>query len=459
MKILHSAKNILVLFVTLILCCCACSTIAETETKDVSNDELISEPTPLPPLVDAQPEPNYEPSYELSITSETTDSITNATTSQTNEQSDTPTPQPPLIDAQPEPNYEPDTTLAEETSNPLSTQQSALWLNTRPKRVSADWLQLTSGEWLRGRVLSMQQENLEFDSDELDSLDIEWKKVKYLKSYEPYSLRFDDNTTTVGAIEITEDKVLVNTDYDDQEFDRHKLLIIASGKDTELSLWSAKISLSLDIRKGNTNQTDFTTRANAKRRTLLSRLILDYSTNFTSVDDKSTVNNHRLNSTYDIFINRDIFWTLISAEYYRDPFQNIEKRINIYTALGYAVINSSKTEWNISAGPGFQETRYVSVQEGPIEDSTFVFVLSTAFDTKINSKVDLEGLYTATLGDDNTGNYTHHSLITIETDLTKNLNFDVTITWDRTHSPVPDENNITPEQDDIRFLIGLSYEL
>lgn len=471
-------KHTSTLLIALLFFCSTYTAIAETSDSDVTvtdnntTDKYSSDkqkpvlPTPQPPLIDAQPEPRYEPE----ITGTITDRTTNTDNSLTKEQPVDPTPQPPLIDAQPEASYEPDiNSPTPESTNPASEdetieakqEQSIRWLDTRPTRVSADWLQLTSGEWLRGRVISMQSESLEFDSDELNNLDIDWDKVKYLKSYQPYSLRFDDNTIVIGAIEITQDKVLVKTDYDDEEFERKNLLIIASGKDTELSNWTAKVTLSLDVRRGNTDQTDFTTKANAKRRTLISRLILDYLANFTSVSDVETINNHRLNGTYDIFITRDFFWTVISAEYYSDPFQNIDQRINTHTALGYHLINNNKTEWDISAGPGYQETKYVSVRRDSesMKDSSFVIVFNTKFETEVNSKIDIEGSYSATLGDSSTGNYTHHSLLTVETELTDTLDFDVTAIWDRTQEPVPDIQNITPEQDDLRIMIGLGYEL
>jgi hypothetical protein len=428
-----------------------------------STSELSSEATPQPPLIDAQPVPSYEPQ-----TTSTTDSSNDAESIDTDEDT---TPQPPLIDAQPEPSYEPDksdTSKTEDNTDQIQVdntdtteeeKKSTRWLDTRPERVSADWMQLISGEWLRGRIISMQQDKLVFDSDELDYLEIDWYKVKYLKSHEPYSLRFDDRVTATGAIEITQDKVFVDTDYDDQEFDRRNLLIIASGRETEISLWTSKITFSINVRKGNTDQTDFTSKINASRRTLESRLVIDYLGNFTEIENAETINNHRLNGTYDLFITRNFFWTLLSAEFFRDPFQNIEKRFTGSTALGYTLINNNETEWDVSAGPGYQETKFVSVQQGSNKDSAITLILSTKFDTELNSKVDLEGHYTVTLGDDKTGNYTHHSVFTVETELTKRLDFDVSIVWDHVRSPVADENNVVPEQDDFRFLIGLGYDL
>ena len=423
--------------------------------------------TPQPPVIDTQPEPIYEPqiadkdfteasddkavvSSEDDLEQQTIESISSvATDTDTNEPADKSIDETTITDS-------PST----ENNIDDNKQQTTNWSDTAPQNVSADWLQLTSGEWLRGRIIIMQKDILEFDSDELDDLEIDWEKVKYIKSSEPYSLRFDGRISTVGAIEITQDKIHINTDYDDQTFDRSQLLSIATGKETEISKWTNKVTFSFNVRRGNTDQTDFTSKISAKRRTINSRLLLDYLGNFTEIEETKTINNHRINATFDIFITRNLFLTPLTVEFFRDPFQNIESRKNAGVAIGYTIINTNETEWDISGGPAYQETKFVSVQAGePIKTDTATLILSTKFDTEVNSKVDLEGSYSVTLGDDTTGGYSHHALLTIETEITDKLDFDVTGVWDRIKSPVQAEDGNFPEPDDFRILIGLGYDL
>lgn len=423
--------------------------------------------TPQPPVIDAQPEKKYEP--ELSDKPDDQTEITTEITEQNIEtpENDAYTTEADIDDS--------DTSINSSKDEPINETNAAAdfqltesndekkninWTDTAPKNVSADWLQLTTGEWLRGRIIIMQKEVLEFDSDELDELEIDWEKVKYIKSSKPYSLRFDGRITATGAIEVTQNTVQVNTDYDDQTFNRSELVSIATGKETELSKWTNKITFSFNVRRGNTDQTDFTSKISAKRRTVNSRLLLDYLGNFTEIEETETINNHRINGTFDIFITRDLFVTPLSVEFFRDPFQNIESRRNAGVAIGYTIINTNKTEWDISGGPAYQETKFVSVQAGEaIKDETATLILSTRFDTEINSKVDLEGTYNVTLGDDTTGGYTHHALITVETEITDKLDFDVTGVWDRIKSPVQAEDGAFPEPDDFRILVGLGYDL
>jgi hypothetical protein len=429
-----------------------------TEQSTEQSVELPVTPTPQPPLIDAQPEPSYEPA----TIDNTAVEKTGRTTEQVIEQTIEVTPQPPLIDAQ-QTSAEPDnidgSDIEETYQQTGKSEQATEWSDLRPYQVEADWVQLKSGEWLRGRIIAMQDFRLEFYSDELKKLTIKWRNVKYIKTSAPYRLRFEDQTIVVGAIEITPEQVQVVTDYDDQSFDRDELLTIASGKETESSLWSYNITISLNLRRGNTDQTDFTSKISTKRRTEFSRVSIDYLGNFTQVRENETVNNHRLTSAYNVFFGRHLFLTPVAAEYYRDPFQNIARRVYAGAGLGYWLIKDIYTEWDIGGGPAYQSTTFDSVQPGQApEENTLTLFLTTRFNSRLNSMVNLEGFFTATLGDESTGNYTHHSMFTVKTELKDELYLDLSFAWDRTRQPVENADGIIPEQDDFKILVGLRYD-
>ena len=54
-----------------------------------------------------------------------------------------------------------------------------------PPQDSFDWIQLKSGEWLKGRLKAMQERKLEFDSDELNDLTFDWKDIRQVRSPAP----------------------------------------------------------------------------------------------------------------------------------------------------------------------------------------------------------------------------------------------------------------------------------
>src|SRR6266487_872053 len=51
-----------------------------------------------------------------------------------------------------------------------------------PPEDGFDWIQLRSGEWLKGRIKAMQERKLEFDSEELNDLTFDWKDIRQVRS-------------------------------------------------------------------------------------------------------------------------------------------------------------------------------------------------------------------------------------------------------------------------------------
>ena len=134
-----------------------------------------------------------------------------------------------------------------------------------------DWIQLTSGEWLKGDFKVLYDDKLEFDSDELDLLELDWEDVKQVRGHKLFSVRLEGPITVVGILKVVDDKVFVTTEKEVLEFDRSRLISIAYGEPKEIGYWSAKISLGLDIREGNSDQINYSASAYAQRRTSASR--------------------------------------------------------------------------------------------------------------------------------------------------------------------------------------------
>ena len=60
--------------------------------------------------------------------------------------------------------------------------QEGAWNPPAPSSQERDWLHLTSGEWLWGTIELMRDESLEFDSEELDVVTIEWASISEIRS-------------------------------------------------------------------------------------------------------------------------------------------------------------------------------------------------------------------------------------------------------------------------------------
>ena len=335
----------------------------------------------------------------------------------------------------------------------------------RPPDDGFDWVQLKNKEWLMGEIKSMYNDNLEFDSDNLDLQSIDWADVTYLRSTGESSINIEDLGEVIGIVEISGDTVKLIDGDDVKEFNRAQLISLTPAGDRELDLWAVDFTLNLNLRSGNTEQVDYTTRFSARRRTARSRVLADYTGNISKTDAGTgtlveTINNQRVSGGWDLYVTRRFFWSPFFGEYYRDPFQNIDQRLTAGAGLGYTIMDTGKIEWNVSGGPAYQSIRYISVQAG--EDDTITggaAVLGTDYDHEISSMLDFIFKYNMTAASSDLGGYTHHLVASLETEITGSLDFDVSFMWDRVGQSTTDAEGNTPKPDDYRLMIGIKWSL
>lgn len=367
-------------------------------------------------------------------------------------------------------------TIGESATEPATTESEAIidaeakaaadeasskpWL---PAAKEFDWVQLTSGEWLKGEIKSMYNDSLEFESDILDVLDIDWGDVKYLKSYRPSSINIENHDPVTGNLQISGDKITITDGDDVQEFKRSDLISLTPSGKSEADLWALKFTLGLNVRDGNTDQLDYNSKFNAKRRTAKTRFILDYIGNISKTGDADgnlveTINNHRVNASHNIYATRYFFFTPILGEYYRDPFQNIDQRVTIGIGLGYTIFDTGVYEWNVNGGPAYVATDYLSVQPGEKEKvEAAALIFGTDFDAELTSTLDFIFKYNIQAADKDSGGYTHHMIGTFESEISGSLDFDISLIWDRISQPATDADGIKPVPDDYRLTVGVTY--
>ncbi|UCD34469.1 MAG: DUF481 domain-containing protein [Nitrospiraceae bacterium] len=328
-----------------------------------------------------------------------------------------------------------------------------------------DWIQLSSGEWLKGEFKVFYDYQVEFDSDELGLLTFDLDDVKRIRTHKAQSVRIEDAALSdepiivEGIVTIIDNKVIMTVGDGTREFKRSQLVSIAPSDKKEPDLWSGNIALGVNFREGNTDTVDANLRANAQRRTSSSRLVLDYVGNYSEDDSRETSNNHRLGAYRDSFVSKKFFWRQFSASYYRDRFKNIDDQVSLFTGLGYHIIRTAKTEWDVTAGVGARYTKFNSVEPGQSSDHTSpAFGAGTRYDTELTSWMDFLVDYSFQIVDKEAGTYTHNFITTLSNDLIGDIDLDISFVWDRIEDPQPDSEGTVPEQDDYQLIVGLSYD-
>jgi hypothetical protein len=352
-----------------------------------------------------------------------------------------------------------ETTMASQSLSASSEVASDEYKPPQPSTGLSDWIQFKNGEWLKGEIKDLQDESFSFESDELDSLQLDWEDIHTVYSQKQHTCVFEDNTSVLGRIRIVGDNLTVTTQEGKKQYDRAYLRSIIPGGRSEWDFWSLKYTLGLTVRKGNTDQTDYSSFLKVQRRSPESRIRFEWRGTYGTFEGEETVNNQLANLRNDIFMNRRLYLTAPSVQYYRDKLQNIDYRLTPGLSLGYEIIDRGDIEWNAGIGGGYQYTRFDEVAPG--EDSSIggaAILGATDLTWELTEKLDFELQYNTTIGLDEDMGIDHHTLATLSFDVWRDLEFDVSLTWDRVGSPQPTPDGVKPDQDDISLYVGVGWE-
>ena len=340
----------------------------------------------------------------------------------------------------------------------ISELQTA-WEDLSPTPKKYDWIQTKSGEWFKGYIKALYKDSLEFDSDEVGLYNFDFDDIKQIKSYQILTVNIEGIALIRGIIRFKDNKITIIQGDTKYEFKRDQIISLASEGSKERDMWSGKVTISIDKRIGNIKNFNYTAKADIKRRTAKTHLQFDYLGRIAGKNNVETANDHLINEKFDVYLTRHFFWTPIASEYYENTYKNIQARYRAGIGLGYELIDTSKATWEVSGGPSYLNTEYVSVQNDKSRiASSIALELSTNLEIELNSKMDLEYSYLLTWSNDDTGAYSHHMVLTLENEITDWLDFDISGIWDYTLKPKETAEGKLPLQDDFQILIGLGIE-
>jgi putative salt-induced outer membrane protein YdiY len=345
----------------------------------------------------------------------------------------------------------------------IKTTEAELNQNWRPPASmlkNYDWLKLTSEEWLKGELIAMYDREFEFDSDELGLLTFDEEDVAEVITNKEHSLRLLDRRIIRGKLEIDGNSVKVRRGDRTEIIKRYMVVSLAATSGLkEINYWSGNVSLGMTLREGNTNQKDLLIDIDTQRRTAQSRLINTYIGNFAEQSGFETTNNHRLNSGFDWFLSHRLFWRVANIEYFRDQFQNTDSRITGSTEIGYLFFDDQKFSWEIAGGPGYQVTKFDSVEVSEEDkEKTFIATMSTELDWDITDDIEYTFAYDIQAVSRAAGGLIHHLKTGIEIELIKDFDIELMYYWDRIEEPIADDIGNLPQQDDKRFVVSVGYE-
>jgi len=328
-----------------------------------------------------------------------------------------------------------------------------------PRTGDFDWVQLDNGEWLKGEIDDLLDEDFEFESDEFDTLSLDWADIHLLFSDRVNTVVLRDRSTVEGRLRVEGDEVRVLADDGEATYARDEVRAIIPGRQVEENYWSGSLSAGLSYRSGNVDQVDATWSLSLERRDALSRLSLDYDGAYSEVDGDRTADNHRALANYDSYVTDRLFLRPIRVEYYRDEFQNIDHRITPGAGAGYDLIDEGDWDWTVFGGAGWQFSEFVEAPPG--ESSSEDFVVATAgtrVEWEVNAKVDTGLELDITVPIEDTNAFSSRAKLYAEVELANDLDLEVEFIWDRVNDPEPLADGTLPEQDELRLVVGVGWD-
>jgi hypothetical protein len=338
-------------------------------------------------------------------------------------------------------------------------QAQPRWPSDEVLPTSEDWMQLDSDEWLKGELIALYEDELVFDSVKMGPRTLDWKDVRQIRTARAMTVGLTGGEVLMGKLLIAGDRVRVVGD-EQREVPRSQVLSIVPAGSKPLSRLGGKISAGLTMRQGNVDQIDANVAAEIEHRRVRDRIELDYFANYSSNEGEETTNDQRIKGQWNHSITDRFFVKPAVVEWFRDPLQNLDARTAAGAELGYQIFDTRRTEWEVSAGLAWQQTRWVGVEAGEETVQTAAaFVGSTSFEQEWTKAIDFKFDYTFYLTREDAGRYIHHALVSIETEWTYTLDFDVSLYWDRTQIPQAEPDGTVPDQDDFRMVVSLGIEL
>jgi len=323
-----------------------------------------------------------------------------------------------------------------------------------------DWLRLTSGEWLKGKLKRMREDDIEFDSDKLDLVTFSWDKVDQLHSPRVNTYVFNEKVDVVGRALVTKDKVLIETTEGVESHPRTDLLSIVQGEPRERNWWSTRLSAGFSGTAGNTNQGQFNGHWDLRRADQRTRTELSYDGSFGYANDAQTVNRHIGLVEIKLFISRRLFVVPATSGFLNDSFANFKFLATPGAGAGVHVFDTKKVEWDLGGALGYQYTNFLSTAAGvdnPRNDGFISFRTYADFDFTDDVELILEWRTSVVYTNIDLTNHFGSAKFSVE--VTDILDLETTFKFYRTENPPPRADGSVPKENDYEFIVSLALEI
>ena len=148
--------------------------------------------------------------------------------------------------------------------------------------------------------------------------------------------------------------------------------------------WKQSLSLGMNVARGNTENTQFNTRYDAKKKYKKNGYAFRAAANFGEDKVKKNTNNYLVRAQYNRVISKNHFW-LVNSSYEVDHIADLEYRLQLSPGLGYTILDRENNKLDIEAGLGYQSEKFDLEKN----DDSFTYRFAEKWDYEISKDSSL----------------------------------------------------------------------
>lgn len=323
-----------------------------------------------------------------------------------------------------------------------------------------DWILLTSGEWLKGNLKRMREDQIEFDSDKLNIVKFDWEDVDQVHSPQINTYVFGDKVDLFGRAVVTKDQVLLETADGVQIYPRSDLLSIVQGTGRERDWWSMRVGAGFSANAGNTDQGSLNAYFQLVRADYRTRARAAYEATVGYANGEQNVNRHIGTIQVRLFLSRRWYFTPAATQLLNDRFQNIHFRATPGAGAGVHVFDTKKVEWDIDAGLGYQYLNVLSTEAGAKDPQSDGFAtVGTWAEFEFYKDVNLELEWRTNFVYTTIGNTNHTGRAKFSLEITDIFDFETSFLFLRTEDPPARSDGAVPAKNDYQLIVSVALEI
>ena len=240
----------------------------------------------------------------------------------------------------------------------------------------ADEVTLKNGDRLTGTIVKSDAKVLVIKSDFAGDVSIQWDAITSIQSVQPLYFALKDGQTIAGTVATSDGKFIVAT-KDSGIVTTSKDNVVAVRNQTEQTafnteidrlrnphltdFWSGFLDTGLSLTRGNADTLNFNLSGQAVRKTsrdtITAYATSIFANNGTGGPTKTTANAIGGGLRIDLNVTNRLY-VFGLTDFYHDEFQELDLRNILAGGLGYHVINTKPTTFDVYGGAGFNQSYY-----------------------------------------------------------------------------------------------------